>query len=48
MVAEEAVERIYTLIGQMNLPQHLRSVGVKEADIPKLAQLASTKSRCAK
>ena len=39
-VAEEAVERIYTLIGQMNLPQHLRSVGVKEADIPRLAQLA--------
>jgi maleylacetate reductase len=38
--AEEAVERIYTLIGQMNLPQHLRSVGVKETDIPKLAQLA--------
>ena len=40
VVAEKAVERIYTLIGQMNLPQHLSSVGVKEADIPKLAQLA--------
>jgi alcohol dehydrogenase class IV len=39
-VAEEAVERIYTLIGQMNLPQHLRFVGVKEADIPNLAQLS--------
>jgi maleylacetate reductase len=39
-VAEEAVDRIYTLIGQMNLPQHLRSVGVKETDIPNLAQLA--------
>ena len=39
-IAEEAVERIYTLIGQMKLPQHLRSVGVKEADIPKLAKLA--------
>ena len=25
VVAEEAVERIYTFIGQMNLPQHLRS-----------------------
>jgi maleylacetate reductase len=39
-VAEEAVERIYTFIGQMNLPQHLRSVGVKETDISNLAQLA--------
>jgi maleylacetate reductase len=39
-VAEEAVERIDTLIGQMNLPQHLRSVGVKETDIPNLAHLA--------
>jgi maleylacetate reductase len=39
-VAEEAVERIYALIDQMNLPQHLRSVGVKETDIPHLAQLA--------
>lgn len=39
-LAEGAVERIYALIGQMNLPQHLRSVGVKEADIPNLAQLA--------
>ncbi|MGZ3626991.1 MAG: iron-containing alcohol dehydrogenase family protein [Ktedonobacteraceae bacterium] len=39
-VAEEAVERIYTLIGQMHLPQHLRSVGVKKTDIPKLARLA--------
>ena len=38
--AEEAVERIYILIGQMNLPQHLRSVGVKKTDIPKLARLA--------
>jgi maleylacetate reductase len=40
VMAEEAVERIYTLIGRMNLPQHLRSVGVKENDIPTLAQLA--------
>jgi maleylacetate reductase len=39
-VAEEVVERIYTLIGQMKLPQHLRSVGVKETDLPNLAQLA--------
>jgi maleylacetate reductase len=40
VVAEEAIERIYTLIGQMGLPQHLHSVGVKEADIPNLAELA--------
>ena len=40
VIAEEVVERIYTLIGQMKLPQHLRSVGVKETDLPNLAQLA--------
>ncbi len=40
VVAEEVVERIYTLIGQMKLPQHLRDVGVKETDLPNLAQLA--------
>jgi maleylacetate reductase len=40
ILAEEAVKRIYTLIGQMDLPQHLRSVGVREAEIPNLAQLA--------
>ncbi len=38
--AEEVVERIYELIGRMKLPQHLRDVGVKEADLPYLAQLA--------
>ncbi len=38
--AEEVVERIYALIGQMRLPQHLHYVGVKEADLPYLAQLA--------
>lgn len=40
VVVEELVERIYALIGQMKLPQHLRSVGIKETDIPNLAQLA--------
>ena len=40
VVAEEVVERIYTLIGQMKLPQHLRDVGVKETDLPDLAQMA--------
>ena len=38
--AEEAVERIYNLIARMNLPQHLRDVGVREADLPRLAQAA--------
>jgi maleylacetate reductase len=37
---EEAVQRIYELIGRMNLPQHLRDVGVHEADLPQLAQVA--------
>ena len=40
VLAEEVVERIYSLIGQMKLPQHLRSIGVKETDLPNLAQLA--------
>jgi maleylacetate reductase len=39
-VAEEGIQRIYDLIGHMNLPQHLRDVGVREADLPQLAQLA--------
>ncbi len=38
--AEEAVQRIYNLIAQMNLPQHLRDVGVREADLPHLAEVA--------
>lgn len=37
---EEAVQRIYDMIGHMNLPQHLRDVGVQKADLPGLAQLA--------
>jgi maleylacetate reductase len=37
---EEAVQSIYELIGRMNLPQHLRDVGVHEADLPQLAQVA--------
>ncbi|HYA99151.1 MAG TPA: iron-containing alcohol dehydrogenase [Ktedonobacteraceae bacterium] len=39
-MAREAVDRIYMLISEMNLPQHLSSVGVKESDIPYLAQVA--------
>ncbi len=37
---EEAVQRIYNLIREMNLPQRLRDVGVQETDLPHLAQLA--------
>ncbi|HET8852946.1 MAG TPA: iron-containing alcohol dehydrogenase [Ktedonobacteraceae bacterium] len=40
IAVEEAIQRIYALIAQMNLPQHLREVGVQEADLPHLAQLA--------
>jgi maleylacetate reductase len=37
---EEAIQQIYTMIGSMNLPQHLRDVGVQEVDLPHLAQVA--------
>ena len=36
---EAAADRIFELVGQMNLPQRLRDTGVKEADLPYLAQL---------
>jgi maleylacetate reductase len=36
----EAIQRIDTLIADMHLPQHLRDVGVLEADLPQLAELA--------
>ena len=36
---ETAAQRISDLVGQMNLPQRLRDVGVKETDLPRLAQL---------
>lgn len=38
--AEEAIDKTYELIGQMNLPQHLSEVGVREADLPGLARIA--------
>jgi len=38
--AEEAIRKIYELIGQMNLPQRLRDVGVQETDLPGLARVA--------
>ncbi len=37
--SEAVAQRIFDLVGQMNLPQRLRDVGVKEADLPRLAQL---------
>jgi len=40
MVAVEAlVQKIFHLIGQMNLPQRLQDVGVNESDLPHLAEL---------
>ena len=40
MVAVEAlVQKIFHLIGQMNLPQRLRDAGVAESDLPRLAQI---------
>jgi maleylacetate reductase len=38
--AEKAVQRVYELISQIGLPQRLRDVGVAEAELPLLAQLA--------
>jgi len=38
--AEEAIQKIYELIGQMNLAQRLRDVGVQETDLPGLARVA--------
>ncbi len=40
VAAEAATERVHELIGQLGLPQRLRDVGVSEADLPRLAQLA--------
>jgi maleylacetate reductase len=37
---EEMAQRIYDLVGSMNLPQRLRDAGVRESDLPHLAQLA--------
>jgi alcohol dehydrogenase class IV len=38
--AEAAIQAVERLIGQLGLPQRLREVGVAEADLPQLAQLA--------
>lgn len=39
-LAEDAVRRVYDLVGEMKLPQRLREVGVAETDLPRLAQIA--------
>ena len=36
---EAMSQKIFQLIGQMNLPQRLRDAGVNESDLPRLAQL---------
>jgi alcohol dehydrogenase class IV len=36
---EAAADSIFELVGQMSLPQCLREVGVKEADLPQIARL---------
>jgi maleylacetate reductase len=38
--AEKLVESVYSLIKRMDLPQRLRDAGVREADLPGLAQMA--------
>lgn len=37
---EVLAQKIYNLIGRMNLPQRLRDAGVAESDLPRLAQIA--------
>jgi 1,3-propanediol dehydrogenase len=39
-LAEMAAQAVYDLITQIGLPQRLRDVGVAEADLPYLAQVA--------
>lgn len=38
--AEAAADAVYDLIGRLGLPQHLRETAVREAELPRLAQLA--------
>jgi maleylacetate reductase len=38
--AEAAADKVYELVGQLGLPQRLGQAGVREADLPRLAQLA--------
>lgn len=38
--AEAAAQAVYNLVAQLNLPQRLRDVGIQEADLPHLAEVA--------
>jgi lactaldehyde reductase len=39
-MAEAAAQHVYELVAQLGLPQRLGEVGVKEADLPHLAETA--------
>jgi maleylacetate reductase len=39
-LAEAAAQQVFELVAQLGLPQRLREVGVKEADLPQLAETA--------
>jgi len=39
-VIEAMAQAIFDLVGKMDLPQHLRNVGVQESDLPRLAEIA--------
>ncbi len=39
-IMDETVQRVSDLVARMNLPQRLREVGVRQADLKRLAQLA--------
>jgi alcohol dehydrogenase len=38
--AEQMVDSVHALIARLDLPQRLRDAGVREADLPRLAELA--------
>jgi alcohol dehydrogenase class IV len=38
--AKEAIQRVTDLIGQLQVPRHLRETGVRAGDLPRLAELA--------
>jgi maleylacetate reductase len=40
-LAEAAAQRVYDMVAEMKLPQHLREAGVNENDLPHLAELAA-------
>jgi maleylacetate reductase len=38
--AQEAIQAVHRLIGQLSLPRRLRDASIQEADLPRLAQIA--------